>query len=168
MLKLSELPWKWYGLALLVIILDQASKYWATQSFEYNSVERVTTFFYFTLRHNLGAAFSMFYDAGGWQRWALSIVKIVVSVALVYWIARLRNTKPVESAAFALILGGALGNLIDRALLGYVVDFIVFHYQQHEWPAFNIADAAICGGAALLIFDAFNGSKAGRGQGESS
>jgi len=168
LLKLSDLPWKWYGLALLVIILDQASKYWASASFDYNSVERVTSFFYFTLRHNLGAAFSVLDDAGGWQRWGLSAVKIVVSVGLIYWIARLRNTKPMESAAFALILGGALGNLIDRAMMGYVVDFIVFHYQQYAWPAFNIADAAICAGAALLIWEGFSGSTAKRSQEKAS
>lgn len=159
MLNFSELPWKWYALAFVVIVLDQLTKHWATATFEYNSVERVTSFFYFTLRHNFGAAFSMFEDGGGWQRWFLGSLKAIVSIVLIYWIARLRNQHWREPCALALILGGALGNLYDRALMGYVVDFIVFHYDQHAWPAFNIADSAISLGAVLLVWDTLVGNR---------
>lgn len=167
MLNFSELPWKWYVLAFVVIVLDQLTKHWATATIEYNSVERFTSFFYFTLRHNFGAAFSMFEDGGGWQRWFLGSLKAIVSILLIYWIARLRNSHWREPCALALILGGALGNLYDRALMGYVVDFIVFHYEQHAWPAFNIADSAISLGAVLLIWDTVFG-KRGQSTGDSS
>lgn len=157
--KFSSLPWKWYALALGVLVIDQITKQVATASLMLHQPEAVTPFFNFTLRHNMGAAFSMLHQAGGWQRWFLAALAAVFSLVLAVWLARLPKDRHLESWALALVLGGALGNLYDRALLGYVVDFIVVHYQEHEWPAFNIADSAICAGAALLIWDSLFSKK---------
>ncbi len=151
--------WKWYGLALVVLVLDQWSKHWFSANLSYGQPWVITDFFNFTLLHNTGAAFSFLSDAGGWQRWAFGAVAGVVSVVLVVWIARLDKGKTWEAVALALVLGGAVGNLYDRMVLGYVVDFIVVHYDRHYWPAFNIADSGICVGAAMLIIDSFRSSK---------
>ena len=109
--------------------------------------------FNFTLLHNAGAAFSFLSDAGGWQRWFLVAVSTLVSGAIVVWLYRIRSTEKLLALALALILGGAIGNLVDRALVGYVVDFIVVHYQHYYFPAFNVAASAITVGAMLLILD---------------
>ena len=144
----------WYGIALLVVILDQITKNMASAALNYNQPMPVTGFFNFTLRHNTGAAFSMFHDASGWQRWFLGILAAVFSVFITVWIARLKKTDWLEALGLALVLGGALGNLYDRVLLGYVVDFLHFHYMDiYHFPAFNVADSAISCGAGLLIFD---------------
>ena len=152
--KVSELPWRWYAIALVAIVLDQLTKLWVTAELALYDREIVTSFFQITLRHNYGAAFSFLHDAGGWQRWFLGVLAAGVSVLLAVWIAKLKKTQWLEALALSLILGGAVGNLLDRAVFGYVVDFILFHYQQHEFPAFNIADSAISCGAVLLIWDA--------------
>ncbi|ROQ17057.1 signal peptidase II [Marinimicrobium koreense] len=144
--------WRWYALAIAVIALDQISKHWVSAALTYGEPVVFTPFFNFTLLHNPGAAFSFLSDAGGWQRWFFTVVAAVVSVVLVIWLARV-SEKRYEALALALILGGAIGNLYDRVVLGYVVDFIVVHYQDYYWPAFNIADSAITVGAALLILD---------------
>jgi signal peptidase II len=146
---------RWYALAVLVFILDQASKIWVSSSFDYGQPWVITDFFNFTLLHNTGAAFSFLSDAGGWQRWFFTLVAIVISLVLVVWLSRLKKSESHEALALALVLGGALGNLYDRVQLGYVVDFIVLHYQQYYWPAFNIADSAICIGAGLLLLLSF-------------
>ena len=151
--KITAQAWRWYGLALLVIVIDQISKYWVTAALNYGEPVVFTSFFNFTLLHNPGAAFSFLSRAGGWQRWFFTVIAVVVSVFLVLWIARIAATKLLESFALAMILGGALGNLYDRILHGHVVDFIVVHYQEHYWPAFNLADSAITLGAVLLIAD---------------
>lgn len=144
--------WRWYALAIIVIVLDQISKHWISATLTYGEPVVFTSFFNFTLLHNPGAAFSFLSDAGGWQRWFFTVVAAVISVVLVIWLARV-SEKRYEALALALILGGAIGNLYDRVALGYVVDFIVVHYQDYYWPAFNIADSAITVGAALLILD---------------
>ena len=105
--------------------------------------------------HNYGAAFSFLSDAGGWQRYGFSILAAVVSAVIAVWLARQPAQRWFESLALALILGGALGNLYDRVTLGYVVDFLDFHWSGHHFPAFNVADSGISVGAALLIIDAF-------------
>ena len=110
-----------------------------------------------TLMHNTGAAFSFLSDAGGWQRWFLSAVAIGVSVFLVIWLKRLTDTQKLQATALALILGGAIGNVIDRLWLGHVVDFIQVYYDEWYWPAFNIADSAITIGAVLILYDSFFG-----------
>lgn len=151
-LKLPSNVWRWYVLALVIILLDQISKQWVSAVLNYGEPVVFTSFFNFTLLHNPGAAFSFLSTAGGWQRWFFSVLAAVISIVLVVWLTRVSHRR-YEALALALILGGALGNLYDRVLLGYVVDFIVVHYQDHYWPAFNIADSAITGGAALLIID---------------
>jgi len=152
--------WKWYGLALLVLLADQVSKTWFSANLEYAQPWVITDFFNFTLLHNTGAAFSFLSDSGGWQRWFFSIIAAIVSCVLVVWLARLDAAKRCEAAALGLVLGGAVGNLIDRVQLGYVVDFIVVHYQNNYWPAFNIADSAICVGAVLLLVDGYRQARA--------
>ena len=153
------LPWQWYGLALLLLVLDQLTKQWAVAGLVENSPEEITSFFNLTLRYNHGAAFSFLHDAGGWQRWFFGVIAAGVSILIVVWLARLKPVQWMESLALACILGGALGNLYDRVLLGYVVDFIEVHYQQHYWPAFNLADSAITVGAGFLILDMFRSKK---------
>lgn len=143
----------WYALAAMVIVSDLLTKAWAQSSFEYANPVEVTPFFDWLLLYNYGAAFSFLSDEGGWQRWFFSAIAAAVSFMLVLWLARVRPEQRWEPIALALILGGALGNLYDRLTLGYVVDFISLHYQQHRWPSFNIADSAICAGAVMLLLD---------------
>ena len=156
-----QFPWLLLGLALLVIAFDQFTKHLSLAYLEHLEVSPVTPFFYLTLRFNEGAAFSFLAGAGGWQRWLFAFLAIAVSGMLAVWITRIYRNKGItqEAVALALILGGALGNLYDRIMLGHVVDFLVLHYQTYEWPAFNIADSAICIGAALLILDMIKGRK---------
>ncbi len=157
-----RIPWLLFAISAFVIAFDQLTKHLALAYIEYLEVSPVTPFFYLTLRFNEGAAFSFLAGAGGWQRWFFAALAAGVSIVLVVWITRIYRQKgnTQEALALALILGGAVGNLYDRIMLGHVVDFIVLHYQQHEWPAFNIADSAICIGAALLVLDMFRGRKA--------
>jgi signal peptidase II len=122
--------------------------------------------FKFTLLHNEGAAFSFLDDAGGWQRWFFASVSGLVSVTLVVWLTRLQRRDWLLALALAFILGGAVGNLVDRVTLGYVVDFIVVHYENSYFPAFNLADSAISLGAALMILDMI--SSPGKGIADSS
>ena len=144
---------KWIWLAIVVIILDQVTKYIASSSLEMFQPVAVMPMFNWTLMHNTGAAFSFLHDAGGWQRWFFAVIAIVVSVVLFFWIKRLEQHEKWQAIALALILGGAIGNVIDRVWLGYVVDFIQVYYQQWYWPAFNIADSAIVIGVAMIIID---------------
>ena len=152
-LKIYQKAWFWYVVALIVVALDQASKHAIEAAFEYGETLVFTSFFNFTLAYNTGAAFSFLADAGGWQRWFFAVIALVASVLLSAWIARTAKDKPREAFALAFILGGAIGNLYDRIVLGHVVDFIVVHYQDNYWPAFNLADSAITLGAAVLIID---------------
>lgn len=149
-----QLPWKWYSLSLAVIVLDHIAKWTASALLVYGQPVEVLPFFNLMLAHNTGAAFSFLSDAGGWQRWLFTAIAIGVSIFLALWLRRARDQK-LLCWALALILGGALGNLIDRVLLGYVVDFISLHYAGRYFPAFNIADSAITLGAGLLILDMF-------------
>ena len=151
----------WYGIAIVVVLLDQLTKQLVTSFFVYGDSYAITFFFNLVRVHNYGAAFSFLSDAGGWQRWAFSFVAIVVSVIIVAWLARLTYDKRLESLALALILGGALGNLWDRLTVGYVVDFLDFHLSGIHFPAFNVADSSITIGAMLLILDAFLSEKNG-------
>ncbi|MEO6696845.1 MAG: signal peptidase II [Gammaproteobacteria bacterium] len=142
---------KWLWLSLLVIVLDQLSKYVVSDLLRLYESVAVLPFFNITLLHNTGAAFSFLAGAGGWQRWLFTIIALVVSVALIVWIKRLPKTEKWQAAALSLILGGALGNVIDRLRFGYVVDFLDFYYQQWHWPAFNVADSAITVGVVILL-----------------
>ncbi len=154
-------PIRWYILAVVVFVFDQSTKWVVGYTFSYGEVVAVLPHFNLTLVHNTGAAFSFLSDAGGWQRWFLSLLAAVISGGLIYWIQTLPKTQVLLPMALALILGGALGNLVDRLLFGYVVDFIDWYYGSYHWPAFNIADAAICTGAVLLVVDTFRKSPGG-------
>ncbi len=145
---------RWWILVLLVFALDQGTKHWAEAALVYDQPVPLTSFFNFTLRYNPGAAFSFLADQSGWQRWFFTVLTVIVSAFLIVWIRRgTANGERVEPLGFALILAGALGNLYDRVMYGHVVDFIVLHYREFAWPAFNIADSAICAGVAVLILD---------------
>lgn len=150
---ISRQVWIWYAIALIVVVLDQLSKAWVSANFIYGEPVSFTSFFNFTLLHNHGAAFSFLAAQGGWQRWFFTVLAIVVSIFLIVWIARSATSNKREAFALSFILGGALGNLYDRIQLGHVVDFIVVHYQEHFWPAFNLADSAITLGAFILLAD---------------
>lgn len=146
---------RWYGLAVVVILLDQYTKGLASSSLEYGRPVPVFPWFNLTLQHNTGAAFSFLSDAGGWQRYFFSVVAIGISTALAVWLYLLPRKQLLLALSLGLILGGALGNLWDRLVLGYVVDFISVHYGGRYFPAFNLADAAISVGAACMLFDSF-------------
>ncbi len=145
---------RWLSLSALVIILDQLSKVWVTNHFAYAESLPILGVFNLVLAHNTGAAFSMLNDAGGWQRWLFTAIAVVASVWIV-WLLRKHEGQGLFCFALALILGGALGNLIDRIAYGYVVDFLDFHWDNHHFPAFNVADSAISCGAALMLWDSF-------------
>ncbi|WP_070990111.1 signal peptidase II [Halofilum ochraceum] len=140
-----------FGLAAVILLLDQITKIWAVSALELYRPVEVLPFFNLTLLHNTGAAFSFLADAGGWQRWFFVGLTAVIAVGITIWLVRLRPEERLTRLCLALILGGAIGNLIDRVRLGYVVDFLDFHVAGWHWPAFNIADAAISCGAVLLI-----------------
>ena len=141
---------RWYLLALAVIVLDHVTKYLASANLEYGELVPLLPILDLTLLHNRGAAFSFLSDAGGWQRWFFTAVAVGVSAWIALWLHRLPAAKRWLAASLALILGGALGNLIDRVVLGYVVDFIFFHWNDSYFPAFNVADAAITTGAIMM------------------
>ncbi len=146
------------GLGLMiagtVVVLDQVSK-WAAEQWLAGSSLRVFDWFDLQLAYNKGAAFSFLSQAGGWQRWFFIAVASVASLVILAWLRRLGPGERTTAMALGLILGGALGNLIDRVLWGHVIDFIVWHYRDWYWPAFNVADSAISVGAVLLILAGF-------------
>jgi len=146
---ISMLKWTW--LSALVVFLDQITKWMASAWMEPYEAYPVLSWFNLTLVHNTGAAFSFLSDAEGWQRWFFIVLSIAVSIAIVIWLKRLHNDEQWTAAALALILGGAIGNVIDRIAYGHVVDFIQWYYGQWYWPTFNIADSAISVGAAILL-----------------
>lgn len=151
---------KWLWLSSLVITLDLASKALASHYLTLYQPVPVLPGFNLTLMHNSGAAFSFLSTASGWQRWFFAGIAAVVSVAIMIWLRRLPSSQVWLAIALAFILGGALGNLWDRLTLGYVVDFIQIYYEQWSWPAFNVADSAICIGAVMLIIDSLRGERA--------
>ncbi len=153
-LKMGTARW-WYLLALIIITLDQLSKYWVQANFELYERLPLLSFLDFTLVYNEGAAWSFLSDAGGWQRWLFTAISLGVSVVLVVWMARLQGNQHLLLIALTFILGGAVGNLIDRVLLGKVVDFVLVYYRDWYFPAFNVADAAISLGAAFMLLDMF-------------
>lgn len=145
----------WYGLSLIIVAVDQWTKWLASSNLNYGQPVEILPFFNLTLWHNTGAAFSFLNDAGGWQRGFFATVSTVVSVVLVVWMYRLPKQQKLLMLALALILGGAVGNLYDRVVLGYVVDFIDVYYKASHFPAFNIADSAISIGAGIMLLDMF-------------
>ncbi len=152
---------RWLWLSALIVVLDQGSKQLASAYLELGQPVPVVPYFYLTLLHNTGAAFSFLSSAGGWQRWFFAVLALVVSTVLVVWLARLPRDSRWLALALALVLGGALGNVVDRVVLGYVVDFIQVYLPFlpwrifNPWPAFNVADSAISVGAVMLVIDTF-------------
>lgn len=144
--------WYWLIGAALIVVADQATKLYFAAAYTYGERFAVLPFLDFTLLYNKGAAFSFLADGGGWQRWLFSLIA-VFAVVLIVRLLRRHPQQYLFATSLMLILGGALGNLIDRVQLGYVVDFILFYINNWHFPAFNIADIAITIGAALLILD---------------
>jgi signal peptidase II len=142
----------WLGVAVIVILFDQLTKIAVAKVFAYGSSHVIAPFFNLVLVYNRGAAFSFLAMAGGWQRWAFTALGVAAAVLICYLLKRHGNQK-MFCAALALIMGGAIGNVIDRLLYGHVIDFLDFHVGTWHWPAFNLADSAITIGAALLVFD---------------
>lgn len=151
----SGLVWLW--LSLLLLVADFASKTLVVNTMNLRDSIDILPFFNLTYVHNYGAAFSFLSDETGWQRWFLSLIAITISGLLIWWLKRLPASNKVLCGAYSLVLAGAIGNLYDRMYYGYVIDFLHFYYESWHFPAFNIADSAICVGAALLLFDAFTG-----------
>ncbi|PVZ70434.1 signal peptidase II [Pelagibaculum spongiae] len=147
--------WVWMLIAAFWIIFDQTSKYYAELLLEFARPIEVFPFFNWTLLYNEGAAFSFLSDAGGWQRWFFSILAGTVSVVIAVWLWKLPQHEKLNGFALSCVLGGAVGNLIDRVRLGHVVDFLDFYYQNSHWPAFNVADVAIVCGVILMLLDGF-------------
>jgi signal peptidase II len=144
----------WGGVALLVFAIDQWTKQMVVSHFGEGAPLPLTSFFSLVLVYNAGAAFSFLAGAGGWQRELFILIAVLASAIIVWMVVRHRRDA-VFCAGLALILGGAIGNLYDRITLGKVIDFLLFHYGEHAFPAFNIADSAITIGAGLLILDSF-------------
>ncbi|HDS1682649.1 TPA: signal peptidase II [Pseudomonas putida] len=157
--RFGRLAWLW--LSLLVLVLDQATKLYFNNALTmYQQVVVIPDYFSWTLAYNTGAAFSFLADSSGWQRWLFALIAVVVSSVLVVWLKRLGRNETWLAVALALVLGGAIGNLYDRIVLGHVVDFILVHWHNtYRFPAFNLADSAITVGAVMLALDMFKSKK---------
>lgn len=142
----------WLGLALIVLIADQFTKVLVIGYYQLGASTEVTSFFNLVRVHNSGAAFSFLSGASGWQRWFFSVIGVLAAV-LIVWLLRSHAGQKLFSFALACILGGAIGNVIDRLLYGHVIDFLDFHWHSWHFPAFNVADSAITIGATCLILD---------------
>jgi signal peptidase II len=160
-LSLKQSGIRWLLLAVLVFIIDIGSKFLVMNTMDYGWPNRIEILPFFNLLyvHNYGAAFSFLNDAGGWQRWLFAAIALGVSGLLAFWMRRTPLQNRLANSAYALIIGGALGNLFDRLYHGFVVDFLDFYAGTYHWPAFNIADTAICIGAALIILEGFIADK---------
>lgn len=145
-------------IAFIVLALDLVTKYWVESALVFGQQIPITSFFNLVLTYNPGAAFSFLGDASGWQRWFLSGIAFIACAVISYLLYKHTENK-LFCWALSLVLGGALGNLYDRITLGHVVDFLDFYIGDYHWPAFNIADSAICIGAALLIYESFTAKK---------
>ena len=152
---------KFWLLALTAIVLDQLTKVAVLKNFVFaERLNIIPDFFDLTLVYNTGAAFSFLADAGGWQLWFFTVLAVGVSGLLGYWLSRTRRGDWRQALPYALVIGGALGNVIDRQIHGHVIDFIQWHWRDHYWPAFNIADCAVVGGAiGIALFGLFDGKK---------
>ena len=151
--KNTALRWLW--LTVVFLLLDQVTKHWVAGSMDLFQSVAVFPFFNITYVHNPGAAFSFLADQGGWQRWFFTVIAVLASIIFIYWLAKTPKDNKLLGISFSLLLSGALGNLIDRLFLGYVIDFLDFYVGSYHWPAFNVADSAIFIGAALMILDSF-------------
>ena len=149
----SGLRWLW--LTLVCLVLDQVTKHWVVGSFTLYESINVLPIFSITYVHNLGAAFSFLADQSGWQRWFFTAIAAIACIIFTVWLSKMPKSQTLLSIAVALMLSGAMGNLIDRALFGYVIDFLDFHWSGNHFPAFNVADSMIFIGAALMILESF-------------
>jgi signal peptidase II len=145
----------WLWISGLVVVLDQFTKYIADSKLDLHVPLEIFPNLNMTLHYNKGAAFSLLSNADGWQRWLLMVISLVACIALFYWLRKVDKNRKLLTLGIVFILGGAVGNLIDRSLYGHVIDFIDVYYKYWHWPAFNIADSAISVGASLLLIDIF-------------
>jgi signal peptidase II len=146
--------YKWLGISAIVTALDLYTKHLIQQAFAFGDKLTVTSYFDLVRYHNEGAAFGFLNDAGGWQKWFFTAISAIAIIVITYLIKK-HSEQKLFCLGLALVLGGAIGNLYDRITLGYVVDFLNFHINNYYWPAFNVADSAICVGVALLLIDSF-------------
>lgn len=153
----SSLKWLW--ITVIFLIIDQVTKQWVAGSMELYQSINILPFFDITYAQNKGAAFSFLADQGGWQRWFFTAIAAIASIVFLVWLKRTPANQPLLAAALACMLSGAIGNLIDRALFGYVIDFLDFYIGTSHWPTFNVADSIIFIGAALMIIDSFKQDK---------
>jgi len=144
---------RWLWISVVVVAVDQLTKQWAEAGLIPYEPQSVLPMLNLTLMYNEGAAFSFLSNAGGWQRWFFVAVGVGVTVALIIWLRSLKGSERWQALGLTLIVGGAVGNLIDRVLQGRVVDFIDVYYGRWHWPAFNVADSAITVGVVLLLID---------------
>lgn len=154
----NALPW--LAVSVLVIVLDQLSKQWVLNALpEYTAVPVIEGFWNWFRTYNTGAAFSFLADAGGWQAWFFGILAFAICSLLCFWLLRTERRDWRTALPYALIIGGAIGNVIDRIQHGHVIDFIQWHWRDWYWPAFNLADAAIVGGAIGILLFGLLGSR---------
>ena len=160
MARNNALPW--LGLSVVVVVLDQLSKAWVLATLpEFQAVPVLPGFWNWFRTYNTGAAFSFLSDAGGWQKYLFVVLAVVISAVLARTLSRMPRDEWKTALPFALVIGGALGNVIDRLLHGHVVDFIQWYWHGHYWPAFNVADSAIVGGAiGIALFGLLQGKPA--------
>lgn len=147
--------WPWLWLSVLVVLIDQSTKYLVTHHLQYGLLIKVLPFFNFTLNYNPGAAFSFLGTQTGWQVYLFSAISLIVAIILIIWVGRIKRSDRLMAVGVSLIIGGALGNFIDRVRLTYVIDFLDFHIKNWHYATFNVADSAICIGAFLLILRMF-------------
>lgn len=148
----------WLSISVLVVCIDQASKQWVLQLLQPGEGFLVAEYFNLVLAFNSGAAFSFLSNASGWQRPLFTVIALIATQVIIYLMYKHRE-QVLFCLALSFILGGAVGNLWDRIMLGHVVDFLQFHYKDYYWPAFNAADSAITLGAVLLVWDSFSAAK---------
>lgn len=146
---------RYLSLSVIVIALDLYTKYLILGAFAYGDKLTITSYFDLVRYHNEGSAFGFLNNAGGWQKWFFTAISIIAVIVITYLLKK-HSEQKLFCFGLALVLGGAIGNLYDRITLGYVVDFLNFHINNHYWPAFNVADSAICVGVGLLLLDSFN------------
>lgn len=151
---------KWFAISAVIVALDLYTKSLVQKAFVYGEHLTVTSYFDLVRYHNEGAAFSFLANAGGWQKWFFTAVTAIAVIVITYLLVK-HHAEKLFSCGLALVLGGAIGNLYDRLTLGYVVDFLYFHIDELYWPAFNVADSAICVGVGLLLLDSFKKDKLG-------
>ncbi|MCK6264871.1 signal peptidase II [Vibrio sp. ZSDE26] len=148
---------RWLSLAIVIFFADIGIKFVVLEHMGYGWANRIEVLPFFNLLHvhNYGAAFSFLADQPGWQRWFFSTIAFIVTGMLIYWMSKLPSTEKWNNIAYAMIIGGAVGNVFDRIVHGFVVDYLDFYWGNYHWPAFNLADMAICIGAAMIILDGF-------------